>query len=40
VKRVLKYKVKAELQEILDEVMEQEVTRYKAIEVSVAWGDS
>jgi type I restriction enzyme R subunit len=33
---VLRFKVKAELQEILDEVMEQAEARYKEYDISVA----
>ncbi len=36
VKKVLRFKVKAELQEILDEVMEQAEARYKEYKMSVA----
>ncbi|RDV16533.1 type I restriction endonuclease subunit R [Pontibacter diazotrophicus] len=36
VKKVLRFKVKAELQEILDEVMEQAEARYKEYQMSVA----
>ncbi|WP_347159069.1 type I restriction enzyme endonuclease domain-containing protein [Pontibacter chitinilyticus] len=36
VKKVLRFKVKAELQEILDEVMEQAEARYREYEISVA----
>ncbi|QCR24889.1 hypothetical protein C1N53_04320 [Pontibacter sp. SGAir0037] len=36
VKKVLRFKVKAELQEILDEIMEQAEARYKEYDMSVA----